>query len=234
MNAQKTLEAAAPPCASHSPKGAASVAEPTGDPTKPRLLLVDDDRLILATLSDGLLSAGYEVVTAASAAEALAHVSKDQFDLAVLDIRMPGMDGIELGRRLREHTSVPFVYLSAYGDTELVRDATEHGALGYLLKPLDIPQIVPTIEAALARAREIAGLKDSEGRLSTALTVEQKTRMAVGVLMERLKLERQAAFELLRQRARSERRKVIEVADEILAAVEMLNFQPPREHKERP
>lgn len=198
-------------------------------PAAPRILLVDDDRLILATLSDGLRGVGYDVLTAGGGAEALQLCREQAFDLAILDVRMPEMDGIELGRRLRAETTVPFLFLSAYGDLDLVRRAADHGALGYLLKPIDIPQMVPTIESALVRAREILDLRRSEERLSTALSIEQKTRMAVGLLMERQRLDRKAAFEVLRSRARSQRRKIAEVAEEILNAVETLNGSgPPR------
>lgn len=196
--------------------------------SKVRLLVADDDRLVLATLSEGLRQAGYEVVTAASGAEALEAAAGGPFDLAILDLRMPGMDGLELARRLHDYTRIPFFFLSAYGDMNLVRQAVQHGALGYLIKPLDVPQIVPSIEAALMRAREIRQLRDTETQLSTALGVEQRTRMAVGLLMERERLDRKAAFDLLRSLARSQRRKLAEVAEELLVAVEKLNEFSPR------
>lgn len=195
---------------------------------KPRLLVADDDRLVLATLSEGLRQAGYEVVTAASGAEALEAAAGGMFDLAILDVRMPGMDGLELARRLHDYTRIPFFFLSAYGDMNLVRQAVQHGALGYLIKPLDVPQIVPSIEAALMRAREIRQLRETEAQLNAALSVEQRTRMAVGLLMEREHLDRKAAFDLLRSQARSQRRKLAEVADELLAAAEKLNEFSPR------
>jgi response regulator NasT len=190
---------------------------------RPHLLLVDDDRLILATLASGLREAGYDVSTAVSGKDAIEAATAGQFDLAILDVRMPGMDGIELARHLREGTTIPFLFLSAYGELDLVRRAADHGALGYLVKPADIPQIVPAIEAALVRAREIARLRSSEERLGTALAIEQKTRTAVGLLMERHGLNRQQAFEALRNQARSQRRKIAEVADEIIDAAEVLN-----------
>jgi response regulator NasT len=115
------------------------------------ILVVDDDRLVLAALSEGLRAAGYRVTGAASGDDALAMASRNAPDLALLDVRMPGMDGIELGRRLRELADVPFLFLSAYGDRETVGQAVEEGALGYLVKPLDIAQILPAIDAALGR-----------------------------------------------------------------------------------
>jgi response regulator NasT len=190
---------------------------------RPHLLLVDDDRLILATLSEGLRQAGYEVSTASSGKDAIDAASRIPFDLGILDVRMPGMDGVELARHLREGTHIPFIFLSAYGDLELVRRAADHGALGYLIKPVDVPQIVPAIESALVRAREIAALREAEERLTTALSIEQRTRTAVGVLIERHGMDRHAAFEALRHQARSQRRKIGEVADEIISAAERLN-----------
>jgi len=200
--------------------------------TAARLLLVDDDRVVLATLADGLRDAGYHVEVAASAREAIEQIGKLPPDLAILDVRMPGMDGIELAQHIREHTQVPVLFLSAYGDLTLVRRACEHGALGYVLKPVDIPQLVPPIEAALIRSRELIRLRESEIKLNTALAVEQRTRMAVGVLMERQRLDRRAAFEALRRAARSQRRKITDVADEILNAAEALNAPRPPHHGE--
>lgn len=200
----------------------ADAPHPEKDP-RPRLLIADDDRLVLTTLAAGLSSAGYDVVTAASGAEALEAAAAGNFDLAILDLRMPGMDGIELARRLHDYTRIPFLILSAYADSGLVQQAVEFGALGYLIKPLDVPQIIPSIHAAVVRGREIRRLVDSHSQLSTALNVEQRTRMAVGLLMERKQLDRKAAFDLLRSHARSQRRKLAEVADELLQAAEKLN-----------
>lgn len=184
--------------------------------------MVDDDRLVLAALAEGLRAAGYHVTGAASGEDALATAGREAPDLAMLDMRMPGMGGIELGRRLREQAGVPFLYLSAYGDPDIVRQAAEEGALGYLVKPLDIQQIVPSIEAALTRAREISKLRESEAQLNTALTGSREISMAVGLLMIRDRLNREQAFDLLRDNARSQRRPVAEVAKELLTSAENL------------
>src|SRR5688572_12654025 len=97
---------------------------------QPHILVVDDDRLVLAALAEGLRGAGYRVTGVASGEEALASVGREVPDLALLDVRMPGMSGIELGRRLREQFGVPFMYLSAYGDQDVVQQAVGEGALG--------------------------------------------------------------------------------------------------------
>ena len=187
------------------------------------ILVVDDDRLVLAALAEGLRGAGYRVTGAAGGEDALAIAGRDAPDIALLDVRMPGMSGIELGRKLREQ-AIPFLFLSAYGDQEIVRQAADEGALGYLVKPLDIQQIVPSIEAALTRAAEIRKLRESEAQLNAALAGSREISMVVGLLMQRDRLDRARAFELLRSHARSQRRPVAEVAGELLTSAEKLNL----------
>src|SRR5262249_24560986 len=133
------------------------------------ILVVDDDRLVLAALAEGLRGAGYRVTGVASGEDALAIAGREAPGLALLDVGMPGINGIELGRRLREELGVPFLYLSAYGDQDMVQQAVDEGALGYLVKPLDIQQIAPSIQAALTRAGEIGALRRSEEQLNKAL-----------------------------------------------------------------
>lgn len=185
------------------------------------LLVVDDDRLVLAALAEGLRLAGYRISGTASGEDALVLAGRDVPDLALLDVRMPGMGGIELAGHLRGR-GVPFLFLSAYGDREIVSQATEAGALGYLVKPLDIQQIVPSIEAALDRAREIDRLRETKGQLAKALAGSREISMAVGVLMVRDRINREQAFDLLRDNARSQRRAVSELAKELLDSAENL------------
>ncbi|MEK9802889.1 MAG: response regulator [Curvibacter sp.] len=190
----------------------------TLNPTrKVRLLLVDDDRLVLATLSGGLKDAGYEISTAESAEEAeMLLASGLRPELAIVDIRMPGQDGIYLARRLRELDHIPFMMLSAYSEQRLIDQASHHGALGYLVKPLDTPQLLPAIEAALSRANELQSLRDARAQLQAALDSERDISVAIGITMMRYRLRRQDAFELLRKTARSERRKLSDLAAELI------------------
>ncbi len=187
------------------------------------VLLVDDDRVVLNLLAEGLRDRGYRVGTVQSADAAVKLIGEGPYDLAVLDVRMPGRSGLELAQALARIGDPPFVFLSAYGDEKVVREASEAGALGYLVKPVDTPQLVPFIEAAIARGKDINALRGNNERLERALRVEQKTRTAVGIIMVRKGLDRQAAFELLRGRARDQRRKITEVAEELIAAVETTN-----------
>jgi AmiR/NasT family two-component response regulator len=198
------------------------------------ILVVDDDRLVLAALAEGLRAAGYRVTGVASGEDALSTAGRDAPDLALLDVRMPGMNGIDLGQRLRERFGVPFLYLSAYGDKDVVQQAVDEGALGYLVKPLDIQQIVPSLEAALERAGEIGKLRETETQLNTALAGAREISMAVGLLMMRDRVDRDQAFDTLRSNARAQRRQLAEVAKELLSSAEnlytikKLDEKPPR------
>ncbi|MEQ1772811.1 MAG: response regulator [Burkholderiales bacterium] len=195
--------------------------------SKITLLLVDDDKLILTTLADGLRAEGFDVLEASSGEIALKLAREADPDLAICDVRMPGMSGLELAPRLREQSDVPFIFLSAYGDEDAVRLATEHGALGYLVKPVNVPEMLPTIRTALVRAVEIRKLRNSGEQLNIALSNSREASMAIGILMERHRLDRAAAYELLRDYARSNRRKLTEIAAELLDATETVNRVKP-------
>lgn len=197
---------------------------PQTDTVKPKILLVDDDRLVLLTVANGLRKAGYEVQEASSAAEAIAHCETQIPDLAIFDVRMTGMNGIEAAQELAAKYDLPFMVFSAYGDQNLVDEAIEHGALSYLIKPLDVIQITPAIETALRRAKDIKSLKESEFHLNRALNTGRDTSAAVGILMERFRVSGEDAFEMLRSYARTNRRKVADIAAEVLSATEQVNL----------
>lgn len=187
-----------------------------------QILLADDDTLVLATFGRGLRDAGYQVLVAASGQEALEVAEREEPDLAILDIRMPGMTGVETSRQMRA-LGIPVIHLSAYDDRETLGSALNEGALAYLVKPIDVTKAIPTIEAALKRASDLFSLQQSEARLSRALDTANVVNFAVGIISERHRITSKQAFELIRERARSERRKVKEVAREILDAAESIN-----------
>lgn len=190
------------------------------------LLLVDDDRLVLTTLANGLLAAGYVVLTAESVSEAEELLSSGQRpDLAIVDVLMPGRNGLELAQRLRELDHIPFVLLTACSDAPVVEQATRAGALAYLVKPVDVPQLLPAIEAALACASEISELRDVRRQLQTALDSDRETNVAIGIAMVQHGIDRAASFELLRRTARTQRRKLLDLAKEVVAAQETLNLK---------
>lgn len=188
--------------------------------TAVRLLLVDDEPLILATFRHGLRTRGYDVTLAASGEEALVHAAAARFDLAILDIRMPGMSGLELGRRLHERHDLPCLYLTALGDGDSVAHAVRNGALTYLVKPITVTQLIPAIEAALLRAREMRALADQTVHLDRALDGSRHTSVAIGMLMERHQMTEQQAFETLRAEARRQRRKLEDYCGALIAGQE--------------
>jgi two-component system, response regulator PdtaR len=188
-----------------------------------RILIADDDRLILSTLAQGLREAGYQVLEAEDGRIAVELCVKLKPDLAVLDYRMPDLSGVEAARLIRERTEVPFLFLSAYNEREVVEDAAREGALGFLVKPVDVPKLVPSLESALARAEDIRQLRNSEYHLNQALSERRETSIAVGLLMERLGVTEEDAFTRLRIRSRKERRPVHEVAQYVVNAAEILN-----------
>lgn len=185
---------------------------------KKKILVADDDRLVLVTLADGLRNEGYEVMEASDGAEAIALGLADPPDLAILDYRMPNGLGAEVAKRLREEAGVPSIFLSAYDDDDILRLAVEQGALGYLVKPVHGNQVLPAVEIALERAAELERLRTSELNLISALKRDRDISTAVGMIMERLKLSEEDAFATLHDYGRSKRRKLAKVARELLDA----------------
>lgn len=189
-----------------------------------KILLVEDDRLVLATMAGGLRDAGHEVLEASNGEAALRLCEEQRPDLVILDVRLPGISGIEIAERLAESCDIPFIFLTAFDDQKIVKSAVELGAMGYLIKPIDLQQLLPAVEAVLGRALDLKQLRDDQGHLRIALAQKRETSMAIGVLMERHGLSADDAFALLRDSARSQRRKVVDLAAEIISASEVLNL----------
>jgi AmiR/NasT family two-component response regulator len=195
----------------------------TMSPGGTRILVVDDDRLVLSTLTMGLEKDGFATLRAASGEEAVQICQQQRPDLILMDIRMPGISGLEAVQRIHASVDVPVIFLSAYDDVEIVEQAIGQGGMGYLVKPVEVHQLVPEIRAALARATDLSQLKTTEAQLSGALAAERHISIAIGILMERRKLSGAEAYELLRVQARPNRRKLAEVAKEIVDSTEALN-----------
>ena len=186
---------------------------------KGTILVVDDDRLVLATLAHGLSQAGYRVVDADNGDDAILLAREHQPALALLDIRMQGMSGFDVAEYLREYHQIPFIFLSAFSDEATLARARSLGAAGSLIKPLDIGQILPVVEAVLARA----DAPDAPlGDVAHAGPQPATIWMAVGALMHRHSIDRNAALRQLRQLAHAERHSVLEQAERVLEAVEAL------------
>ncbi len=192
------------------------------DESKPTVLLADDDRLILATLSHGLRSLGFPTVEVSSGAAALRYCLESPPGVAVIDYDMPDVSGLEIARALQPAT-FPLIFLSAYGDEQIVRAAADLGAMAYLVKPIDPLHLVPTIRMAMLRFAEMSALRGESAQLNSALKAARATSIVVGLLMERLRLTEKDAYDRLRAYCRSNNRKITEVASEILGATERLH-----------
>lgn len=204
-----------------------------------KILVVDDDRLVLATLAHGLAQAGHEVIDADNGDDAILLAREHRPDLALLDIRMQGMSGFDVAAYLREHCHVPFIFLSAFSDAQTVAQVKALGALAYLVKPLDIGQILPAVDAALTsiQARRVDGGVDARtapeaahavapapaaATVPAAVPLTPDTWLAVGVLMHRHSLSRAAALARLQRFAAADQRTLAEQALRVVDAVELL------------
>ena len=195
---------------------------------KGKILVVDDDRLVLATLAHGLSQAGYDVIDTDNGDDAILMAREHKPDLALLDIRMEGMSGFDVATYLREYCQMPFMFLSAFSDDATVNQVKELGAVAYLVKPLDIRQIVPAVEAAFAIIHDRAQLASAAHRRVERLPASNEplapsVAMAAGVLMHRYSLARGAALERLRRQAEAEQRALPDQAERLLQAVELLS-----------
>jgi len=192
---------------------------------KGKILVVDDDRLVLATLTHGLSQAGYDILDADNGDDAILLARQHRPDLALLDIRMEGKSGFDVAEYLRDYCQMPFMFLSAFSDDATVNQVKALGAVAYLVKPLDVSQIVPAVEAAFSQIARAAvrteALPPSDAPAAPdALT--QPIPIAVGVLMHRYSLSRTVAYERLQRQALAEGRPLHEHAERLLQAVELL------------
>ena len=182
-----------------------------------RILIVDDDRLVLSALAIGLETFGYVVSKVGSGEQALEILDTVKPDLIVMDVCLPGISGVEAARQIWQKRDIPVIFLSAYEDPQTVRDAVALGGMSYLVKPITVNQLVPVIESALARASDIAKLKEQEENLAAALQQSREISVAIGVLMERHDLTAEGAFETLRSHARNTQRKTSDVAKDVIS-----------------
>ena len=188
-------------------------SDPTVTGKKARILVVDDDRLVLATLVQGLKQAGFDVIDADNGDDAILLAREHHPDLALLDIRMEGKSGFDVAAYLRAYGPIPFMFLSAFADRATMDQVEALGAVAYLVKPLDIGQIVPRIEAALAQ-RAAAQAPAAGPAIASAVA------MAAGVLMARHLIARGPALERLQERAAAASLTLADAAEAVLAEIE--------------
>lgn len=195
--------------------------------TQPQILVVDDDRLVLATVVAGLRQAEFDVIETDNGDDAILLARKHRPALAILDMRMQGKSGMDVARYLAANTNTGFMFLSAFGDSDIIEEATRLGALGYLVKPIDVKQIVPAVRAALARLDDQPPVArptpPSPATISPNTASLRDRHVAIGILMERLRLDFDRASAALLERARVEGRTVDEIASSMVDAANRLN-----------
>lgn len=183
-----------------------------------RIVIVDDEALIRMGLRRILEDAGHTVVAeASSGAEALRLVPETSPDLVILDIRMPEPNGIEVARRLKVEYPVPIIFLTAFSDQQLLKDAADAGGYAYIMKPVNEPAVLAAIQMVTARWNDLQAAKDA---LETRKLVER----AKGILMRMLGLSEEDAYRLLHRRSRFLRRPMRDIARDILVADQV--FRP--------
>lgn len=186
-----------------------------------RIVIADDEAVIRLGLRAMLEDQGYRVVgEAADGKRALDLVAKLEPDLVFLDIKMPGIDGLQAARRLLAGRGVPVIILTAYADRAFVEQAREAGALAYLVKPVRESDLGPAVEMAMGRFREIQELRREIGSLEEAVETRKLIERAKGVLMRREGLDEAAAFTRLQRQARDARKSMKEIAQSVLGDAE--------------
>jgi two-component system, response regulator PdtaR len=183
-----------------------------------RILVAEDETIIRLDLREILERAGFEVCAEArDGEEAVALALSEKPDLAILDVKMPRLDGIDAARRILGERPIPIVILTAYGQEELVSRAVEAGVFGYLVKPFRETDLLPAIHAARARHAELQALREEAESLSEALATRKIVERAKGLLMAREGLSEQDAFARLRRASQVSGRPMRVVAEALIA-----------------
>jgi response regulator NasT len=183
-----------------------------------RILLAEDETIIRLDLRDLLERAGFEVCAEArDGVEAVELARSEEPDLAVLDVKMPKLDGIEAARRILAERPIPIVMVTAYGQPELVSRAVEAGVFGYLVKPFREGDLLPAIETARARHAELSALREEADSLADALAARKAIERAKGLLMAKDGLSEDDAFARLRRASQLSGRPLKVVAEAVVA-----------------
>ena len=183
-----------------------------------KILIAEDETIIRLDLKQLLERAGYDVVAEARDGEEAVELARlHEPDLALMDVKMPRLDGIEAARRMLEERPIPIVMLTAFDQRELVERAAEAGVYGYLVKPFREQDVVPAIELAKARYEELIAVRADADSLSQALADRKVIERAKGLLMEREKLSEADAFARLRKASQVSGRPLRVIADAVIA-----------------
>jgi AmiR/NasT family two-component response regulator len=194
-------------------------------PERPmRVVIAEDEAIIRLDLKEILESEGYEVVGETGRGdEAVELVARHQPDLAILDVKMPGLDGIEAARRITSEHKIAALILTAFSQRNLIEDARDAGVAAYLVKPFQRSELIPAIEVAIARFQEHRAIEEEHARLAgevASLEDKLETRRLVdrakGVLMDKHGMGEAEAFSFIQKTAMDRRARMSDVAKEII------------------
>ena len=182
-----------------------------------RVLIAEDEAIIRLDLKEILQEQGYEVVGETGRGdEAIALVNEHSPDLAILDIRMPGVDGLAAAREIAGERKAAVLILTAYSQRDLIEEARDAGALAYLVKPFQASELIPAIEVALGRFKELKAIADQVESLSQQLETRKLVDRAKGKLMDEFSMKETDAFDFIQKRAMQERMRMEEIAKRII------------------
>jgi two-component system, response regulator PdtaR len=181
---------------------------------KLEILIADDESIIRLGLKQILEEAGHTVVAAENGVAAVRLAEAHTPDLVILDIKMPEMDGFVAARAILDRTQVPIIFLTAYGEQELVERAVRLSVMGYLVKPIKEAELLAMIQVAVQRFEEHTRTAQAADDLKDELASRRTIDRAKGLLMQREGVSELEAYNRLQQRARTERRTLLEAAEE--------------------
>src|SRR5829696_2503014 len=190
---------------------------PKGRRVTIRVVIAEDEAIIRMDLRETLEEEGYEVVGETGRGDrAVELVRSLRPDLAILDIKMPGMDGLDAARAISAERICGVLMLTAFSQREVIEQARDAGALAYLLKPFQKSDLIPAIEVAMGRFRELQVLSGEVDALGEQLEARKVIDRAKGLLIDECGLREQDAFTFIQRTAMSERSRMREVAERIL------------------
>ncbi|HUZ44797.1 MAG TPA: response regulator [Acidimicrobiales bacterium] len=192
-----------------------SIPEPTG--TGVRVVIAEDEAIIRLDLKEILEEEGYQVVGETGRGdEAVELVRQHRPDLAILDIKMPGKDGLEAAREITSERLAGVLILTAFSQRNLIEDARDAGVVSYLVKPFQKAELVPALEVALARHAEIRALEDENRSLAEQLETRRYLDRAKGKLMDDFDMKENDAFGFIRSAAMRQRITLRAASEQVL------------------
>jgi len=183
-----------------------------------RIVIAEDEAIIRLDLRETLEEEGYEVVADTGRGDtAIDLVREHRPDVAIFDIKMPGMDGLDAARVVSAEKICPVVMLTAFSQREVIEQARDAGALAYLVKPFQKTDLVPAIELAIGRFLELKSLSGERDALDEQLELRKVLDRAKGLLIDQHSLTEQAAFDFIQKMAMSKRMRMRDVAEAVLS-----------------